>query len=163
MGVFAGSGSTGVGVGGGGSVAVGGSTRPVTPYSSDREAMLLLIRKGEYETAAKRLEELHAADPDDWRTQFYLGLAYVGQEQFDKGYGLIKTIVIPFAFQEKMEIKCTAEYVEEKKMPGPEAVKTMLDYFAISEQRQDYRDRPPPFGDPDLIYDCPPFLRAPLF
>ncbi len=165
VGIFAGGGTGGRGGGIGGGV---GTTIPVGSSGSsapaeDREAMLALIRKGEYEVAANRLEELHAAWPKDWRAQFYLGLAYVGLEQFEKGYGLVKSIVIDFAYYEKKEIVCTAEYVEEKKMSGPEAVRVMLDYFAISEQRQAVRERPRPWGDPDLTYDCPPFLRATYF
>lgn len=158
VGIFAGGGSGGVGGGVGTTIPVGGSSDSA-PEREDREAMLTLIKKGEYEVAATRLEELHAAYPKDWRSQFYLGLAYVGLEQFDKGYDLIKSIVIDFAYYEKKEIVCTAEYVEGKKMPGPEAVRTMLEYFAYSEQRQAVRDRPRPWGDPDLTYDCPPFLR----
>lgn len=158
VGVFAGGGSGGVGGGVGTTIPVGGSPESA-PDREDREAMLTLIKKGEYEVAATRLEELHAAYPRDWRSQFYLGLAYVGLEQFDKGYDLVKGIVIDFAYYEKKEIVCTAEYVEGKEMPGPEAVRTMLEYFAYSEQRQAVRDRPRPWGDPDLTYDCPPFLR----
>lgn len=161
MGIFAGGGSGGVGGGVGTTIPVGSPGS--APEREDREAMLTLIKKGEYQVAATRLEELHAAYPRDWRSQFYLGLAYVGMERFEQGYDLIKTIVIDFAYYEKKEIVCTAEYVEGKKMPGPEAVRTMLEYFAISEQRQAVRDRPRPWGDPDLIYDCPPFLRPTYF
>ena len=152
VGVFAGGGSSGVG----GGISV---EQEVTPSSGrdEAEAARLLIEKGEYEVAAASLERLQAQDPKNWRAQYYLGLAYIGLDRRDEGFALAKTIVIPFAYPMKREIACTAEYVEAQETPGPEAVRTMLDYLAISEQRQQVRERPLR-GNPDLEYDCPPFL-----
>ncbi|EPR31382.1 hypothetical protein dsat_0971 [Alkalidesulfovibrio alkalitolerans DSM 16529] len=152
VGVFAGGGSGGVG----GGVGVEQDVLP-SPGRSEAEAGRLLIEKGEYEVAAASLERTHAENPKDWRAQYYLGLAYIGLDRRDEGFELVKTIVIPFAYYMKREIVCTAEYVEEKDMPGPEAIKAMLDYLAVSEQRQRVRDRPLR-GNPDLEYKCPPFL-----